>query len=647
MSNAANFWAAKCQEVKSPGHSPRRTSAPTKFTGSPKTPKQNGMLSNGASPVHRSRPASNPFSGTVNGIKKTDRADTDREDQFLPLLPPSGHVRSLDVQILEKTVVAKDARITELVKSLEQKNVRITELESTLESQKGFITVVQKITEVAAEREEQLRKENHKQFLHVQKLVSEVDEKDRKIAALEDEIEERCATIANTSTQVSMHGDSGNDQDQDIILAIPEETDDSKSVSRDNDDEPAMQQAQDTIKGVSGVEKPPATPVNAESAKVTEPVAPTAPKVSTPPAESAGPAVNDSEFPLFATAATVKQVPAPPPAPKLKMAVDVSKFAKKPASKVNSPKKQTSAVVNSPIASTGNGPAPRIDISADIRKKLHDERKLFGNGPKVQVKMGNAVLATLPKYVLMQCSEKAFRYFAGNPNTSSFDVPANSMDATAAVVHLEWMQDMTSQGRVYSISLHPNESFDDKNLQICRASRVLGLNNMYIGHFTRTFCDRIRSGNSSYVFMSKIAALAYPENDPIYDCLTNNLATQRMHGTCKKPAELEALLEKYPGLKKDVEKDEARIRSKQQGHAKMAEIEKGKLEKKVKQGDKAGHAEKIQNGEKGQNGKKTNDAKKSANGQKSQKGQNRQKDMKGPETDKNGKTAQGGKKMDM
>jgi len=122
---------------------------------------------------------------------------------------------------------------------------------------------------------------------------------------------------------------------------------------------------------------------------------------------------------------------------------------------------------------------------------------------------------------------------------------------------------MTYQDRVYSVTLHSDEKFDDKNLQICRAARVLGLNNMYVGHFTKIFCDRVRSNTASYDFLNKIAALAYLENDPLYDCLANNLANLRARKASKDPAELEALLQKHTGLKARVEKIEERMRKKE------------------------------------------------------------------------------------
>ncbi|KAF2621342.1 hypothetical protein BU25DRAFT_238358 [Macroventuria anomochaeta] len=524
MSNPASFWAAKSNCVKSP-QAPAHVAEPV----APREPlKKKGMA----------------LKGTTNGIEKTNWADSDDEEEFLASFTSSGRV-----QELEKTIAAKVSRITDLTTALQQKEGRITELESTFEEQKDRLTELQANTDALTTQIAELKKENHNKSLHVQKLVAEVNEKDRRIAALETEVDEHCATIAeldvgDSSTQVSSHD----------TPAVTKEVGTSGTSSpkvkvREGEVGPAKKAAQPTTKEVT-----------------TGDDAPVIPSPMFAHTKTAGPTVNLSGFPIFATPATVKQTTPPPPAPMLKMPVDLSKFAKKPACKTVTPRKKVEAASAEVVK---DGPVPQIDPSSDIRTKSHEERVLFANGPKVQVRMGDISLATVPMYVLMQCSPKAFKHFSNNPDATSFTLPAGSMDANAATAHLEWMKEMTYQGRVYSVTLYPDEKFDDKNLQICRAARALGLNNMYVGHFTKIFCDRIRSNAASYDFLSKVAALAYPENDPILDCLANNLANLRLRNAVKKHAGLEALLKKHTGLKDRVEKIEERMRKKQED-AKMA-----------------------------------------------------------------------------
>jgi hypothetical protein len=189
----------------------------------------------------------------------------------------------------------------------------------------------------------------------------------------------------------------------------------------------------------------------------------------------------------------------------------------------------------------------------------HGQRVVYGNGPEVIVKLGDVKLATIPKYVLMQCSSKALKYFNDNPEATSWVFLAGSMDADAATAHLKWMDEMTFQSRVYSVRLQTDPVYDKKNIQICRAARVLGLNNTYVAQFTKQFCDRIRAQDVSFEFMDLVCQLAYPENDPIFDCLGNNLVNQKKVGNAKVVADLEKLLSKHVLLKAKIEKVEKRI----------------------------------------------------------------------------------------
>ncbi|KAJ8117523.1 hypothetical protein OPT61_g1280 [Boeremia exigua] len=512
MSSSASFWAAKSEGVTSP-QAPTQAAAPVTQQQLPA--KSTVMLR-----------------GTTKSIKKTNWADSDDEEEFIASFTSPSRI-----QELERTITAKDTHIADLASLLQQKNCRIAELDSALEEQELRLIKLQDTVEASAARVEELEKDNRKQSLHVQKLVADVDEKDRRITALEVEIDEQCATIAeldggDDSTQVSSH---------EAAEAPKVDLADSKAKVDDYEMTEQMPQAKDGV---------------TEDTEAT-----TSAKTSL--AKSTGPAVNQSHHTIFATTATIKQIPPPPPAPKLKMPLDLSKFAKKSATKTVSPEKKSKAAT---IDASNPGPAIKLDPTADIRTKSFEERVLFAKGPKVQVKMGETTLATVPKYVLMQCSAKAYRHFSDNVDSVCFELPAGSMETAAATAHLVWMKEMTYQNRVYSITLHSGKQFDDKNLHICRAARVLGLNNMYVGHFTKIFCDRIRSNTASTEFLAKVVAVAYPENDPIYDCLANNLANLRLRKTVNNPAEVEALFQKNKGLKAKVEKIEERMSRKKESN---------------------------------------------------------------------------------
>ncbi|KAF9690759.1 hypothetical protein EKO04_011232 [Ascochyta lentis] len=536
MSNSASFWAAKSDGVKSPTAPASVDTQPIALGAPPK--KASGMVVKGAK----------------NDNKKSDWADSDDDDKFV-----ASFKSTPCVQELEKTVAAKDARITDLSTELQEKEGRITELEDVVAKQQRILDDMESSVRATATQVEELKEDNHKQLLHVQELVAEVDEKNRRIAVLEADVDDHRDTLAeldieDASTQASSHE-----------AAVDEGGDDTKEGGTEMEAQ-SPKTAESTTK-LGAMDDNKDTPGHAAH--------PSEPKITIP--EASGPAVNLSEFPVFSTSATVKNTTPPPPAPKLKMGIDVSKFGKKTSTKKHILKAKMAFDAGKKLYK--DGPAPIIDCASDIRTKSHEDRALFTNGLKVQVKMGDIALSTVPKYVLMQCSLKAFKHFTDSPDANTFILPADSMDADAAAAHLGWMKEMTFQRRVYSITLNTDEKFDDKNLQTCRAARVLGLNNMYVGHFTKIFCDRIRSNAASYEFLSKVAALVCPENDPIYDCLANNLANLRVRNTAKKPAELEALLDKYPGLKARVEKIGERMHMKQrsaQGAKGMKVVHVGK-----------------------------------------------------------------------
>jgi hypothetical protein len=273
------------------------------------------------------------------------------------------------------------------------------------------------------------------------------------------------------------------------------------------------------------------------------------------------PAVNNKEFPLMweppvagaSSASSSKQVNKPK---LLKMAIDTSKFGKKalPSKTTGSKDRQTSK----------GEVAPNIEPKLDIRHMTHEQRILYANGPKVDVFVGNEKIGALPKYVLSQCSEKAFKHFKQNPDATDILFPEGSMDPNVAKNHLQWMMEMTFQRRVYSITLTVSEISDKddvKNMKICQAARALGLKSMYVGHFTKMFCDRIRSGKSSLQFFSTVCALATPGEDPIFDCLVHNLAITGYKAGLK-AQEREHLLAAYPVLKEKIDQVQRRERRK-------------------------------------------------------------------------------------
>ena len=245
--------------------------------------------------------------------------------------------------------------------------------------------------------------------------------------------------------------------------------------------------------------------------------------------------------PIYVTKENIKQGPPVPPAPKLKLAIDTSKFAKKPTSP---PKPSFEGV-------------PDIDPSKDMRRMSKAEREPLGTGPIIQIVMGNEVVATLPKYMFMQCSYKAFEHWAHNPDAKAIRFDAGAMNKNALNEHVEWMIMHTHCARVYSI--HIGKDDDHRyNLERTQASRVLGLNNIYVGHFTRKYCDSMRNETLQDDVMSLIVELAHPDNDPIFDCLANCMLSALSRTHQKDREVLEHKIQRLPKLAAKIQEVKSR-----------------------------------------------------------------------------------------
>ncbi|OAK93825.1 hypothetical protein IQ06DRAFT_364161 [Phaeosphaeriaceae sp. SRC1lsM3a] len=549
--SASAFWAQKSHTLKT---SPQPTSVPA--TAQSPSLKTNGTATEKSHMVLKGK--SNRVSTTTTSTK-TDWADSDEDDEFMASFSAFKNPRIVS---LEQQLEQKDVSIEALNAVLDTKNVRIAELEHIVERNDHLIASLENEMEMKDANIEQLHTTNHKQFLYVQELVSEVDGKSRRVQDLEAEIDQRCARIRElevdleSQTQVSVDGTEKSDPKTDtmateVINPVP--------ASKAQADEAAPHAA-------LSVCSPIITPVDQEQRHAENaPKSPTTGKEL--PSKQQGPAINTSMFPKLWTPDMAKKA-APVEKPKvLKMALDMSKFGKKStpvAQKTEASSNKRSVTPTHSLSSkrrVKTAEVPEICLTKDIREMTHAERVIFSNGPDVTVMLGTIVLAMLPKYVLMQCSSIAYKYFSSNPNATSITFAAGSMDAEAAKAHLEWMAEMTYQGRVYSITLNGDEKNDGKNLKICRAARVLGLKNMYVGHFTKLLCDRVRS-RPSRQFMSLICELAYPENDPIFECLANNLVNQTLDkDETKLSKDVRELCAQYPLLGEQLAKVVQRIKN--------------------------------------------------------------------------------------
>jgi hypothetical protein len=544
----STFWAAGKDKVASADSpTPTITEAPPKMSAASQQKK--GLFLKGVANGHAKQ------SAATNG-KMRDWADDDEDESFLTTFTKTPDPR---IATLEKTVALKAERVKELEATVVTKTLLIEELETTVQDKDHQIGELKAEVEEKDAQIEAHMIDNEKQFLNIQELHGEIDSKDSRIKELEAEVLKKDHAIRQL--ELLSGSDSPVSPDDTEITSEEDVTPSTSADAKTESDaaakkEPAAEKVTSQTSSSSSDFEIVDTP---KSLKVEEPV--TEQAKEEPPA-ARGPSFG--EFPTFVTKETLKVVP-PPPAPKImKFPMDMSRFGKKAVASTT-PKRPSSPGAGKTLnghtspwgaaskqARVKTNTMPKFTPHKDIRHMPHGERVVFANGPDVIVKLGEVKLATIPKYILMQCSDLALKYFESKPEATTWVFPAGTMDAEAVKAHLAWMDEMTYQGRVYSITLNTSPEHDHKNLQICRAARVMGLNNTYVGHFTKQLCNRIREGTASSEFMDMVCELAYPKNDPIFECLANNLVNQKKLNQLQDEAVFDKLVAKHGNLKQKI-----------------------------------------------------------------------------------------------
>ncbi|CAO2653154.1 Nn.00g025650.m01.CDS01 [Neocucurbitaria sp. VM-36] len=566
MSDPPSFWAQKRNPIKS-------TESYTPTVVQPPNPADSSSTKN---PV---------FKDMTNGAAKictpharekvTDWADSDEDELFMASLTKLPRVITL-----ENEVAQKDARIGELEAIVSIKSVRVSELEILVEEKGQSIATLEARVGEQVVQDEELNKKIDEQRHHLQELLSDVTEKNCGIEKLNVEFDVQDALIRDLEiepdpqTQVSANV-LGNEEKKPtgMCLAASQFTEPHSNAEPTEEKEDVSEDPSTTSANSAGA--PQAITTQIESPRTAN----TQLATSGPLNESIsfkvapGQPFGDSDFPRFATRETIKVAPLYTVPKKLSFPIDFSKYGKKPVTTHKEVERQKKAKgvpntygLHSKQRHVKHDAVPNFNPSMDIRQMSHSERIIYANGPRITVKMGDVKLGTLPKYVLMQCSAKAYQHFTDQPEATNMVFPASSMDADAATAHLRWMDEMTYQGRVYSVTLNTDPMFDNKNLKICRAARVLDLNNTYVGHFTKQLCDRIRNNEASTEFIGLVCDLAYPENDPIFECLANKLVNESVRKAVKKPGELAAFLAKHDDLRERMEQIERRLTMKRKGY---------------------------------------------------------------------------------
>ncbi|KAL1600546.1 hypothetical protein SLS60_006932 [Paraconiothyrium brasiliense] len=409
------------------------------------------------------------------------------------------------IQELETTVIYQAKRIVNLEGDMKDKDAHIEQLTSAVNEQKGHMS--------------QLEANVIDRDTRITDLTGQLDEEVRRIKTLEEELQKKMVLIQDLELHIAEtisvpDSSSLTEVEEDAEEeSLPTPAQESRTIPMAEARED-IRSPEDTTAGALAAEVEAKTPVKPETVNSSEEEFPALSPVDFPALGSPTP-VRDLQRSPFVTAENIKKVPPPPPARILKLGIDPSKFQKSTAGQGGR------FMFGSRRANEG---PPNIDTSKDIRRMSKEEREPFGYGPTVQIIMGNETAASLPKYMFMQVSSKAFNHWTANPSALTIKFDAGSMTKEALNIHMEWITMHTHCSRVYSVSLKPENS-DRHNLELVRCARVLGIHSMYMGHFTRLYCQKVRDGPTDEL-VALIEELAYTDDEPIFECLANNMAMQ-------------------------------------------------------------------------------------------------------------------------
>lgn len=419
--------------------------------------------------------------------------------------------------------------IAKLEDDIRGKTVRIQGLENMLDS--------------SGQHLKELEAVNQEQAIRISLLIDETIDKERSILQLQKDLAAACATLQNLELQVSENNriprsdsstEIGESYEEDaghecepvavpvpIVLETAPAKSESKDVEKDNDH--TLHDVQDTTAGA------------AQAASGSDIYAIALSPVDFP---ALGPSKTAHGLPrtVFVTPETLKKVPPPPPARKLTLGIDPSKFLKK-----TDTKRRMALVPRREDAEP-----PMIDPTKDIRRMTKVEREPYGWGPSVKIVLGTQDVVVLPKYIFMQVSPKALKHWKENPNADSMIFPSGAFTKKALDIQWEWMTAHTQCNKVFSVTLKQDGN-DRHNLELVRCARALGLDSMYMGHFTRKYCEQIRDGPSPDL-VALVEELAWDETDPIFECLAHNWVLQYAKAKSEDAKLLDKNLARFPRL---------------------------------------------------------------------------------------------------
>jgi hypothetical protein len=468
-------------------------------------------------------------------------------DEKIDFPPDAKHVR---IQQLEGEVSAKDERIKTLEGEARARDIHVQQLQT------GAEFTIQQLLTLADEKD-----------CRIAVLESAVKQKSELVQQLEEKFKalEYEASVPEGKEPYSRynrvtHGSMDRlrlwlELSANINLGQEPTCEVALKVSAQDQNSPTQAAANDAIEEEG-------QPQEFESTLADSPTVTTATLFMPTAIPTRTPVPRDDEEPLFSTPETVKTGP---PVPKAPLMVFPQKNTKNASA--SAPKTTALAAMTAPkvAENAAKGAWAATGYLLDVRNLSRDQREDLGRGPKVTITVGGIPSPTIPKKMLMQVSEAANNYFTKNPNANVMPFPRGCMVGGAVCEFAKWINDICTASKEFSVKIrfsNITKDADTQNLAIMQAARVLGMST-YVRHFTRHYCDEIRKVLLPLDTIARIAQFTTTD-DPVYECLVNNMAHHRSKKNVSEQQQLEQFLVAHPRLAADLEKANAKIQEKRE-----------------------------------------------------------------------------------
>ncbi|KAF2274953.1 uncharacterized protein EI97DRAFT_443532 [Westerdykella ornata] len=453
--------------------------------------------------------------GMMNGIKpaSTEASQSDKSTDYLAMV----EAQNKRLEALEAESKKKDGYIAELLAKVDKQ-----------------VLLIQQCQDDAAELA-RLR-------TYVDELHAHVDELRRRLEAHLDTDTDRCSTGKSTSATLE---DSVAQSVKDTAVTDDEKSADEKTVAVDAND--FVDGPQDLHNLPDEPNRSPSPPLQPEEeirvhTMEEEPQDKTADTDAVPKPSPTAWGLNADLPPLPKPCrAETENVKAPP-----KLSIPITNGGKIETKTTTA--SWVSKIANSAGSWSGDQP------SKDLRDMTMAERAELFRGPSITVIVGTEQIRGFPKHMFMAASSKIRDYFVRNPTETYIAFKAGAVAVPVIQLLKEYFCAIGSHRSVFSLKLRYNMQQD---LAIRRDCIYLGMEK-YVAHFTRQYCDRVREGA---IVLEDIALIEKntTDDDSLWNCLCNNLATMHVRKTLPEPEKFEEFMGKHPRLAQSIGRIETRL----------------------------------------------------------------------------------------